>query len=168
MRRILSVIDAAASDSIDRGRTAKVPCSEFEYAMAENAIGTGFVVLQTYMSTIFGILSYKKNRALKLGPRLTPTLSIAEAVNRCANAWKHGNEEMFSNECKARVQVTEILSGLGRGYSKRPLLDALEVICGSHECSLVQALERVDEWRMAVYEDDPRTRQLIEGVRAGT
>ena len=59
---------------------------------AENLIGLGFVVCQTYMTTIRGALEIKSKNALSYPPMHQSGEMIAKIVNDLANYWKHNEE----------------------------------------------------------------------------
>ena len=58
----------------------------------EYLIGLGFVVLQQYMTVIYGNLKKEKSCALQKGPRHKSGRTFAEIVDYSANYWKHHNE----------------------------------------------------------------------------
>lgn len=58
----------------------------------DHILGVGFVAAQRYIASVCGWFNVPKGHALRLGPKHSSGLSIAEIVNATANFWKHCEE----------------------------------------------------------------------------
>ena len=80
---------------------------------AENLIGLGFVACQTYITTVCGVLSLDKKKALSFGPIHQSGKSIAQIVNDAANYWKHSNEWKLAPNSKRQRKIENSFEKIG-------------------------------------------------------
>ena len=62
------------------------------YENIEHIVGLGFVVLQQYMTFVYGNLEKKKKDVLPKGPKHKSGNTFAKIVDASANYWKHNSE----------------------------------------------------------------------------
>lgn len=110
LREVLAPLDSFAEQCQERAQYQSDRQWSLERAQAENAIGTGFVVLQTFMSTSIGVVNQKKPEALSVGPEIAASQPLALIIHECANAWKHENEEMWKENCRAVKKSARFLT----------------------------------------------------------
>ena len=72
----------------------------------EYLIGIGFVVIQQYMTAIYGNLRKEKDFALRKGPRHKSGKTFAKIIDYSANYWKHHNEWVLTSEKKSCKEKT--------------------------------------------------------------
>lgn len=154
LRELLQLLDQELERSCCTKTTHDSGAWSNSKAQAENIVGTGFVILQTYMATSYGVLKVNKTTALGLGPIVSHTVTVAQTVNNCANLWKHGNEEFWKLNCRARKKVQDLIAKAGVIAGPHPLLDALTLVCQGEKPTLAGAANAIDAWRWALYQSN--------------
>ena len=79
----------------------------------EHVAGIGFVACQTYMTSIFGKVGMKKERALSLGPKYKDKHSVAQIVNHAANYWKHRESWVLNPGTNWEMKIREDFKAVG-------------------------------------------------------
>lgn len=62
------------------------------FEIIEHIVGLGFVVLQQYMTVVYGNLQKDKKDVLPKGPKHESGNTFAKIVDASANYWKHNSE----------------------------------------------------------------------------
>ena len=72
------------------------------YENIEHIVGLGFVVLQQYMTFVYGNLQKKKKEVLPKGPKHKSGNTFARIVDASANYWKHNSEWPLDKPCNRK------------------------------------------------------------------
>jgi hypothetical protein len=81
----LETMQADIGDALKSGNEGPLECAEY-------FIGSGFVAIQHYLTSLHNVADVDKGPALSLGPFVEKGLSYAEGMNAGANYWKHQEE----------------------------------------------------------------------------
>lgn len=129
LRRHLELLDVEILEVNSLIALSRDPDTDGLFDRGEYFIGSGFVAIQRYLSSVCSQHVYetkgKITNALMLGPLLPNGTYCAEAIHVVANYWKH-NEEWWPN----------VLDGNSlKGISEKTLSE----------------LEKFSEWSMSTY-----------------
>lgn len=122
---------------------------------AEHITGLGFVVCQTYLSTVYGILGFRKADALNLGPRHSSGQSIAEIINHAANFWKHNSEWVLGSDSQRKKYIENSFELLGYPLeTDYPLSGVLTELTSPEPAGFAAIGKKLEMWKNSVLISD--------------
>ena len=121
------------------------------FEIIEHIVGLGFVVLQQYMTVVYGNLQKEKKDALSKEPKHKGN-TFAKIVDASANYWKHNSEWPSDKPCKRKEKIEAIFKMISNGHSVSvsdpyPLSNILFELSHTEKGQFNAVFKKILEWR---------------------
>jgi hypothetical protein len=141
-------------------------CGVFDFA--EALAGMGFVACQWFLASTHGWYQVDKLSALKLGPRHSSGITIAEIINHGANYWKHNDEWHVGKKKKDAERIIEAFAKLGVNHKDDyPLTNLLVKINPKQEEQFAPVIPELEKWGKMFSKISQRFNRPAETSRLG-
>ncbi len=123
------------------------------YENIEHIVGLGFVVLQQYMTFVYGNLQKKKKEVLPKGPKHKSGNTFARIIDASANYWKHNSEWPLDKPCNRKKKIEAIFKMISiNGHSvsvndEYPLINILLELSHTENRRFNAVFKKILEWR---------------------
>lgn len=121
-----------------------------DFEIIEHIVGLGFVVLQQYMTFVYGNLKKKKKDVLSKGPKHKDGKTFSEIVNASANYWKHRSEWPLDKNCRDKDNRIKDTEAILRSFSDNggyPLVNILSELSHTENRRFNAVFKKILEWR---------------------
>ena len=146
-KELVDTIDQRIEEIIKKCNTVDDPDSLGYFDSAEHVTGLGFVVLQSYITAVYGNIGISKKIALLTGPKHEGGYTIVKIVNDAANYWKHNNEWRYDKNDKRRELIESTFEDIGFPVGiEYPLSGILTELSVPNFASFNAIFEKLQEW----------------------
>lgn len=146
-KELVDTIDKRIEEIIEQCNAVDDPDTLGYFDSAEHVTGLGFVVLQSYITAVYGNIGISKKYALSVGPKHEGGYTIVKIVNDAANYWKHNNEWRYDRSDKRKELIESTFDGIGFPVGiEYPLSGILTELSVLKFASFNAVFEKLQEW----------------------
>lgn len=152
--KYLDLLDGEISKINNRIGESRDPESDGVLDYGEYLIGQGFVAIQQYINSTYGLTGVEKSEALDIKPYISANLTLVSVLNAGANYWKHleewGLREIVVRDCnslKGNAAKTIRIIEKVTPWDDYTCANLLAEILNGGELRLSSLLPKLCEWR---------------------
>lgn len=151
LEKLIVGLDTMLSEMVDESMSVSEADSFGYFDVIEHFTGLAFVAMQTYITSVYGILQIEKSKALLLGPMLRSGYSVASLVNDAANYWKHNNEWVLDKSSQRQEKISNSFDLVGYPVGiDYPLSGVLTELSSPDFASFKAVFSKLMDWRSQV------------------
>ena len=156
--QLINIIDERIDELYDLIENSHID-DESIFESIEHIVGLGFVVLQQYMTVVYGNLQKEKEDVLPKGPKHKGGNTFAKIVNASADYWKHNSEWPLdttrNRKGKEKIEaIFKMISINGHPVSANdyyPLVNILFELSHTENRRFSAVFKKILEWRSELY-----------------
>lgn len=149
--QLISIIDERIDELWPRIKNSHID-DERIFESIEHIVGLGFVVLQQYMTFVYGNLEKKKKEVLPKGPKHKSGNTFAKIVDASANYWKHNSEWSLDKNRSHKEKIEAIFETISINSpisvnDYYPLVNILFELSHTEKEQFNAVFKKILEWR---------------------